>query len=520
MKKSNGDMQVHVTYGFNYHSSIREYLIKSLCPGDITVLYGATGVGKSSLAKSIIKDGSNLTVSLSVINNGAKSAFLISSGRNEICFELEGKTIKCSDFWVKILPALRKQVSPVIIIVDDANSLGKNIAAFVNTFSQITKSISVDVSLLLVGNQELKKNNELKKLSLLWIPMPTLSLTECRDYIRSQLPTDDKERDFCRSCFVWRVLRATKGNLHVINRLIRHIQQIRLKSETEILPAPYEGVLLREIAGQKRRWKGAVALITTYTLLIGGLGWLMFGVLTLPLPAPAWLKVASAPVIEEQRPNIADEVTHPRNAMQSLFSVWGYDVASNDAWCNQALRADLVCAKGAATLDELIKQGLPWIAELQTERGALHAVVIRAGKDSLDLLINQDLWTVKRSWFEAHWHQGYTLFWKAGPNGISTINSKSKPEDILWLDSMLSKILNLPSVETTEWKPMLVEKIKLFQKQQKLQADGIVGKTTFIHMWQEVGGMPTLLTDKSSPQLVTQPKVAVQAPPTLESEKK
>ncbi|GBU13034.1 general secretion pathway protein GspA [Enterobacterales bacterium] len=277
---------------------------------------------------------------------------------------------------------------------------------------------------------------------------------------------------------------------------------------------------MREIAGQKRCWKGAVALITAYTLLIGGLGWLMFGVLTLPFPAPTWLTIAHPPAIEEQRRDIADEATSPRNAMQSLFNVWGYDVPANDAWCNQALRADLVCSKGSAKLDELIQQGLPWIAELQTDRGALHAVVIRAENDSLDLLINQDLWTVKRAWFEAHWHQNYTLFWKGGPNGISTINSKSKPEDILWLDSILSKILNLTPSQTAEWKPILVEKVKLFQKQQKLVADGVVGKTTFMHLWKELGNTPTLLTDKSSTQLAIPPKTTAPAQSSPESDKR
>ena len=57
----------------------------------------------------------------------------------------------------------------------------------------------------------------------------------------------------------------------------------------------------------------------------------------------------------------------------------------------------------------------------------------------------------------------------------STITRDSSEEEILWLETMLNRALHISTEPSAEWRPLLVEKIKQFQKSHHLKTDGVVG---------------------------------------------
>lgn len=83
--------------------------------------------------------------------------------------------------------------------------------------------------------------------------------------------------------------------------------------------------------------------------------------------------------------------------------------------------------------------------------------------------------------------------WKPSPDGNASITKKSSIDDIAWLDTMLSRVLNVEAENTGEWSPMLTEKIRQFQTQNKIKADGVMGKVTLIRLWQVLGESPKLV---------------------------
>lgn len=69
----------------------------------------------------------------------------------------------------------------------------------------------------------------------------------------------------------------------------------------------------------------------------------------------------------------------------------------------------------------------------------------------------------------------------------------SSEEEILWLETMLNRALHISTESSAEWRPLLVEKIKQFQKSHHLKTDGVVGFSTLVHLWQVAGRVPTYI---------------------------
>lgn len=146
--------------------------------------------------------------------------------------------------------------------------------------------------------------------------------------------------------------------------------------------------------------------------------------------------------------------------MQQLFSVWGFDTAYDEAWCDQADRAELVCESGKERLDNLIRRGLPWIAHLNIDKQPVYGVVMRVSGNELDLIIDNKTWIISQEWLAKHWQGNYTLMLNLTPDRKMQIGEKSPAETIIWFDTMLSRALGVPGDKSGSWTPWLIERSK------------------------------------------------------------
>ncbi|ORT70395.1 hypothetical protein BO998_23745 [Citrobacter werkmanii] len=182
-------------------------------------------------------------------------------------------------------------------------------------------------------------------------------------------------------------------------------------------------------------------------------------------------------------------------SLARLYSVWGYEVNKGEAWCDQAYRAGLVCLSGTDTLESLLAQQLPWIATLKVDNSLIPVVVIGESNQTITAQSGAGTWIMDKAWFSEVWQGNYTLMWKPSPDGNVSIMKKSSVDDILWLDMMLSRVLNVEAESTGEWSPLLSEKVRQFQMQNKIKADGMVGRLTLIRLWQALDESPKLMHD-------------------------
>ena len=154
-----------------------------------------------------------------------------------------------------------------------------------------------------------------------------------------------------------------------------------------------------------------------------------------------------------------------------------------------------MCESGVTTLDQLQNQGLPWIAQLQVADKKIPVVVIGFSGENVIALAGKRTWHLRLAWFSTVWNGNYTIMRKTTPEGKTTITKKSSVEDIIWLDAMLSRVLNVEADESGEWSALLVEKIREFQVQNGLTADGIAGQLSLIKLWQALDESPKLIVE-------------------------
>lgn len=472
-------------YPFSGYELIKTFIVQELRSGSVGLLYGAPGCGKSTLAHQLAAGYPGHACVWRAGGEAYRCRMMPAAPVN-------AEPVAITQFWQHAMSAVPEAEQPVLFIIDNADVLSRHLPVLIHDFRQLAASRQAGVSLLLAGSKALMRHRKIKSQIDFPIGMPLPDSDETYAFMLHQM--NEGEAVSLRRAFTDRAANAARGNLALLSRIARSAYQLARAGQMTTLTARQEGQLLNLLAPQRSAARCG-SLLALYAGLAFTVGWLSVDTLKPALPVPGWMMIPT----EEKEPvvDITDSGTHMRDGMQQLFSTWGYDVLPEEAWCDQAGRAELACESGKASLNDLAGRGLPWMAQLRINKG-LHAVVMRMSDTELDLLIAGKTWTVRRDWFTAHWDGNYVLMEKQTPDGKMTVSDKSSPESIVWLDALLSRALNVPVDKQGEWTPALTEKVKLFQQRENLRQDGKPGKRTLIRLQQALGEAPQLINESTS----------------------
>jgi len=488
-----GIVKMSGSYEFTQPGLISEWVVNAPWSGEVAVLFGNKGVGKSTLINKLSKTKSDALLVFTAIHLGDNIHLMSTREHGK-----EHVTYAHDRFWLDILSLINDKTSESLIVIDNADLLAGHLDSFIQSFTQLIPAIGVSVKLLLVGSVKLKNAKSLSQRLPLYVCLDPPSERECSEYMNAMQAEDPSGDDVVfRPGFVRHVCLATKGNLKVMKRIAVIAKQLAVAEHSTKLSARQERLVMAAV-GLPYKSRPSAFLLVTYAVLALAIGWGGADMIKLPFPTPQWLNVTKPTVKEAEPAKITDVTSNVHDAMEQLYATWGYDVSAEEAWCEQADRADLVCESGNETVSHLASNGLPWIARLTVEKHPLYAVVMRVSDNDLDLLINKKTWTVTRRWFDTHSEGHYTMMWPPAPDGKNRVTNKSSAESIIWLDAMLSRALGLPVDESGDWTATLTEKVKLFQRNEKLQADGVPGKNTLIRLRQALGEAPRLVNEMTS----------------------
>lgn len=205
---------------------------------------------------------------------------------------------------------------------------------------------------------------------------------------------------------------------------------------------------------------------------------------------PVVVAVASAPVVEA-KPEVVDlaakwqllmeQSRSERQAMQTLYRLWGYETRLNQANCETSQRVELSCHQGKVNLEQLSIINRPVIVPLQEEGKPLfYAVVYALDKDSVELLLGEERIAVSYDWLEHRWQQAYTLLWRPPLGDKTTIRYGQQGPRVMWLNQQLSLLLGENITQDDHFDQVLLDKLRRFQRAQDLTADGIAGPRTLM----------------------------------------
>ncbi|HIP75960.1 MAG TPA: AAA family ATPase [Psychromonas hadalis] len=189
--------------------------------------------------------------------------------------------------------------------------------------------------------------------------------------------------------------------------------------------------------------------------------------------------------------------TRFNEALSALYSVWGYHVQPKLANCSSGKTIHLSCYQETFEISRLIALNYPAVIELKTEKKApVYAVLYKIEGNSFKLLIKNQLIDVPQSWLSEYWTGEATLLWRAPFELKSPLQVGQKSQKVAWLIDNLSQLQGWTAKDpnNTRFNVELLEHVVAFQRDMKVDTDGIVGKFTIMML------MPQVTTD--TPRLI------------------
>jgi general secretion pathway protein A len=180
-----------------------------------------------------------------------------------------------------------------------------------------------------------------------------------------------------------------------------------------------------------------------------------------------------------------DFPTDSVSAAHELFNRWHatYDPSRGTA-CSQAATQQLQCMfLSGGSISELRRLNRPAMLTLTDDNGSKHHVVMTAlGYDDVELSAGDRSERVEIAELTHYWFGQDLLLWKPlGPESEDLVLGARGPA-VRWLRESLAKVLDEPvaSADPELFDEGLAERVREFQRRQRLEVDGIVGTRTII----------------------------------------
>jgi general secretion pathway protein A len=187
-------------------------------------------------------------------------------------------------------------------------------------------------------------------------------------------------------------------------------------------------------------------------------------------------------------------------AFSSLFGAWRLNYASyvGTTGCERAIGARLHCHWATGSFDQFVAYNYPALIWYESATGEKRyfSVVGVAGEDVV-LDVGGKRLLASRDAMREFWPGKYLLLWKPPSLDVNLIRPGAKGEVVVWLRRTLDRLEGSAgsgaNVATEFYDPTLVARIQDFQRERKLNPDGLVGELTLLQLAAESGDPSTPL---------------------------
>ena len=223
-----------------------------------------------------------------------------------------------------------------------------------------------------------------------------------------------------------------------------------------------------------------------------------------PLIQESTTKQPEADVVEETldaQLRLARDVTFSEAAFATLFGIWGetFDAGGGES-CDQAEQKGLSCHEQRGSWSSLRQLDRPAILTLTDTRGDSHEVVLSALQGEVAELSIAGV-TVTHSVTEVSelWFGQFLVLWK--PETAAALAPGIRNGAVVWLRRSLADIderYRAEPLDSDVYDRVLAERVRDFQRDQRIDVDGFAGKQTqiLINSMLGVGDRPRLTTPR------------------------
>ena len=486
-------------YMSDRHTEALTHLVYGLRDGGgFVLLTGEVGTGKTTVSRCLRQQLPDDTDLAFILNPSLSTEELLAS----ICdaFQLpyvQPATLKTLfDALHHFLLQNHQAGRRTLLVIDEAQHLMPDVLEQLRLLTNLETDDAKLLQIVLIGQPELQEllrqpllRQLAQRITARYHLLP-LDLNDVDSYVRFRLQVAGCLQPIFTPSAIRALHRLSGGIPRVINlicerALLGAYAAGRERINDKLLAqAAYEATGVRD-----EGTTGAVLAFSLAGILMltaGWFGWQQWGFLPKQPVKKVMVPVAVPPdaKLMKRFDQAVAEAAYEDQAMQQLYRVWGFETAIDEAHCDSAERANLGCIQGQASLGEIIKLNYPVVARLTEENGPdLYAVVLHVADGQADLLLGSEKWQVSQEWLSKAWGQDYTVLWQLPESSNKIISKRSGPADVLWLETVVSQALHQPPRnKLSRFDNQLATKVRQFQKQEGLTADGVAGEQTLLRL--------------------------------------
>jgi len=171
-------------------------------------------------------------------------------------------------------------------------------------------------------------------------------------------------------------------------------------------------------------------------------------------------------------------------ALATLLEMWDIDPPSPDTQpCRHVTEQGLRCEHQLGSWSLLRALNRPAILDLVDSKGNPHQVVLAALDDTrATLRIGTEARTYAQADVDRHWFGEFLLFWRPYPGAEELMMQGMRSAGVRWLRESLVALQggSDPSADVSSYDDALAERVRTFQRERGLRADGKAGVRTLI----------------------------------------
>ncbi len=528
LSERHGEALAHLVYGVTES-------------GGFIQLTGEVGTGKTTLVRSLLLNRMPDNADVAVVLNPQLSVieFLAT-----ICEELhvevthnKGSIKALTDALNRHLLKAHAEGRRTILVVDEAQNLAPAVLEQVRLLTNLETAKQKLLQIILIGQPELREllaRTDLRQLAqriTARYHLEPLSRDETASYIEHRLKVAGALGEVFDSGAKKEVFRLSQGVPRLINVICDRALLGGYAKESRRINARLIRQAAAEVHGELETspWtrRLAVAAGIAAIAVIGATAWSFLQQQAAVEPVQAATEIAPAeaapePVAEilpqpaadeaieqpaqpslHEQLQLAEELTGLEYAMATLFEMWGLEYTTGGrSACDQARLAGLNCLFQRGSWTGLRQMDRPAVLTLVDDDGNQHEVVLTAIiGDVAELSIGGVRVTHPASDIVNAWFGEFMLLWRPPTEAAAALGPGSRGPAVAWLRNSLAAIDQRYASGDTgveQFDAELEQVVRLFQRDHRLDVDGLAGKQTqiIINSLLAVEGTPRLSTPR------------------------
>jgi general secretion pathway protein A len=524
----------HYLYMSERHREALAHLMFGLGEtGGFVLLTGEVGTGKTTVSRCLLEQLPANTEIAFVLNPTLTEHELLATICDEfhVAYPPQPTLKQLTDGIHQHLLANHEAAKTTVLIIDEAQHLRPEVLEQLRLLTNLETHTKKLLQVILIGQPELQQllqRRELRQLAqriTARYHLLPLSEKDVAHYVAHRLQVAGSTHPLFTRRAIKRLHQLSGGIPRVINLLCdrallgaygkgqsRVDHHLIAKAATEALGLSKE----RDRTYRGSRWPGYLAIASSFAALMVALGWLLFKVGQSSVVEPrlgSLSPVVAAEVEEVSKPMAppADELQLEQpskkllaamfaqsrgieDAFAILFSEWQKTLVAGEEPCQQAQQNGLSCYWTQGSLVGLTDLDRPAVVRLLDDTGEVaYAALIGIKGGVLKLVMAGTELEVSERWFERYWKGAYAVLWMPPEGYVGPLGWSAKGESVQWLEKSLSLLQGDNPRNISQFDGVLEDKIRRFQRQQRLEADGIAGVQTLVRLNQMLGlPAPTL----------------------------